>query len=200
VDVGGGTGGDKIALALCYDGVKISEVRAEAYAVDPSITTMEIAGKVAGILKHGGCAVVDVIGLGAGVQHRLTEMGLDSIPFNAAARTDFTDKSGELGFENWRAAGWWFLRELLDPSGGVGVCLPPDDELTGDLTAPHLKRIGSNGKMLIESKDEIKKRIGRSTDMADAVIQALVGPLLWYEHNAPPVLDDRFRRAANLGY
>jgi len=184
VDVGGGTGGDKITLAPCYDGVKIDEIRSSAFAIDPSITTMEIVGKVNGILDvHGGGAVVDVIGLGAGVQHRLIEMGRKSIPFNAAAKTGFTDKSGELGFANWRAAGWWLLREMLDPTSGADVCLPPDDELTGDLTAPHVKRIDSNSKILIESKEEIRKRIGRSTDSADAVIQIIIGPHLWREAN-----------------
>lgn len=186
VDVGGGTGGDKIALALCYDGVKISEIRSEAFAIDPSITTMEIVGKVGGILDkaHNGVAVVDVIGIGAGVQHRLVELGKPAIPFNAAAKTGYTDKSQELGFENWRAAGWWMLRELLDPSSGVTVCLPPDDTLTGDLTAPHVKRISSQSKMLVESKDDIRKRIGRSTDLADAVIQIIIGPHLWREQHS----------------
>jgi len=185
VDVGGGSGGDKITLAPCYDGVKIGEIRSSAFAIDPSITTMEIVGKVNGILDvNGGLAVVDVIGLGAGVQHRLIEMGRQSIPFNAAMKTGFTDKSGELGFENWRAAGWWLLRELLDPTSGVEVCLPPDDELTGDLTAPKVKRISSTSKMLIESKEEIRKRIGRSTDYADAVIMVIIGPHLWRERNA----------------
>jgi hypothetical protein len=125
--------------------------------------------------------VVDVIGIGAGVQHRLVELNKPAIPFNAAAATGYTDKSGELGFANWRAAGWWMLRELLDPSSGVTVCLPPDDILTGDLTAPHIKRITSTSKMLVESKEEIRKRIGRSTDVADAVIQIIIGPHLWRE-------------------
>jgi len=200
VDVGGGTGGDKITLALCYDGCKISEIRSKAFAIDPSITTMEIAGEVNAILKKGGVAVVDVIGLGAGVQHRLTEMGRDSIPFNAGAATNLSDASGELGFENWRAAGWWLMRELLDPQNGAEVCLPPDDALTGELTAPHVKRIGSNGKMLVESKEEIRKRLGRSTDSADAVIQVIVGPLLWQEKNAPLVYSNAFQNIANLGY
>lgn len=184
VDVGGGTGGDKITQALCYDGSKISEIRAGAFATDPSITTMEIAGKVGGILKaNGGFAVVDVIGMGAGVHHRLVEEGYTSIAFNAAQSTNLTDTSGELGFVNWRAAGWWLLREMLDPQSGVTVCLPPDDALTGDLTAPRVKRIDGRGKMLVESKEEIRKRIGRSTDYADSVIQAVTGWRLWKERN-----------------
>jgi len=56
--------------------------------------------------------------------------------------------------------------------------LPDDDQLIGDLTAPKVKRILSGGKIQIESKDEIKKRLGRSTDCGDAVMQVLVGPHL----------------------
>jgi hypothetical protein len=77
------------------------------------------------------------------------------------------------------------LRELLDPSSGATVCLPPDDALTGDLTAPHIERITSSSKMIVESKEKIRKRLGRSTDSADAVIQIIIGPHLWRAHNAP---------------
>jgi len=74
-----------------------------------------------------------------------------------------------------RAAAWWHLREMLDPAHGHAVALPPDDTLTGDLTAPHWK-VQSGGKILIESKDDIRKRLRRSTDAGDAVVQAFVVP------------------------
>jgi len=51
------------------------------------------------------------------------------------------------------------------------VALPPDDLLTGDLTAPHW-RVMSNARIQVEGKDEIKKRLGRSTDDGDAVVMA----------------------------
>ena len=60
---------------------------------------------------------------------------------------------------------------MLDPSRGSKLALPPDDELTGDLTAPHW-RVLSGGKIKLETKDDIRSRIGRSTDHGDAVIQA----------------------------
>ena len=72
---------------------------------------------------------------------------------------------------NCRSAAWWNLRELLDPSRGATVALPPDDELAGDLTALH-KKYMSEGKIQAEAKDDVKKRIGRSTDKGDAVVQA----------------------------
>jgi len=51
--------------------------------------------------------------------------------------------------------------------------LPPDDTLTGDLTAAHW-RVQSGSRILVESKDDIRARIGRSTDAGDAVVQAFV--------------------------
>jgi hypothetical protein len=134
--------------------------------------TMETAGRVAGILSaHPEArAVVDVIGIGAGVVSRLRELFPDVNrveAFNSAERSDAVDRSGELGFANRRAEVWWGLRELLDPSYDATLALPPDDVLTGDLTAPHYKVL-SGGKILIESKEQIEKRIGRSTDAGDA--------------------------------
>jgi len=179
VDVGGGQeGGDQTVLALAYDGLKVRELRKYPRA-DPMTATMETVGLVAGILRRNrGQAVVDSIGIGAGVLHRLVEQGFNAIAFVASKGTGYMDQSGELGFSNWRSAGWWILRELLEPDSGLLVLLPDDDELIGDLTAPKVKRILSGGRIQIESKEEIRKRIGRSTDCGDAVMQVLVGPHL----------------------
>jgi hypothetical protein len=92
--------------------------------------------------------------------------------FNASERSEARDRTGELGFTNRRSEGWWTLREWLDPAYGEWLALPPDDRLTGDLTAPHY-RLMSGGKVQVESKDDIRKRLGRSTDDGDAVMMAL---------------------------
>ena len=52
------------------------------------------------------------------------------------------------------------------------LALPPDDELIGDLCAVH-KKDQSDGKVMAESKKEIRSRIGRSTDRGDSVVMAL---------------------------
>lgn len=49
--------------------------------------------------------------------------------------------------------------------------LPDDELLKADLTVPHWKVL-SGGKIQLESKDDIKKRLGRSTDTGDAVVMA----------------------------
>jgi len=158
------SGDDKTVLAPRFENV-ISELRRYAKA-----DTMETTGRIAGIMNlyKNGFAMIDVIGIGAGVFDRLKESGVNAIAFNAAERTFLQDRSGELGFINCRAAGWWNLRELLQNDE---ISLPPDDKLTGDLTAPHW-RVVSGGKIQIESKDDIKKRLGRSTDDGDAVVMA----------------------------
>jgi hypothetical protein len=166
VDVG--RGGDQSVLALRFR-AGIAELRRSGKA-----DVMDTTGRVKGVLDAhpGGQAVVDVIGIGAGVVDRLREQGCPVVAFNAAAATQMRDHSGELGFANLRAAAWWSLREMLDPSNGEGMALPPDDTLTGDLTAPHW-RVLSGGKIQIESKDDIHGRLGRSTDDGDAVVMAM---------------------------
>jgi hypothetical protein len=136
--------------------------------------TMETAGRAAAYLrKYSGDTevIVDTIGVGAGTYDRLKEDGFKARSFNASEGTDRTDRSGSFGFRNTRSAAWWNMREMLDPANKEKVALPPDDELTGDLTAPKYKII-SGGKIQIESKDDIKKRLGRSPDCGDSVIQA----------------------------
>jgi hypothetical protein len=162
------SGNDKTCLAIRLGHV-ITEIRDYSHN-DTMVTT----GRVQGILENDPTmtAIVDVVGVGGGVVDRLREMGAKVQPFTASARSRNRDKTGELGFLNVRAASWWNLRELLDPSAGSVICLPPDDDLLGDLTAPKAAEPQSGGKLKIESKDEIKKRIGRSTDRADAVVQA----------------------------
>lgn len=157
------SGEDQTVYALRY-GWLISELRRTSRE-----DTMQTSGRVAGILDaHGGKATIDVIGIGAGVFDRLREQKKKVVAFNAAEGTTKRDKSRELGFVNCRSAAWWAMREILETEP---IALPPDDLLIGDLTAPTW-RVVSGGKIQVESKDEIRKRIGRSTDDGDAVIQA----------------------------
>ena len=64
------------------------------------------------------------------------------------------------------------LRERLDPDGSDPIALCLNDLLVGDLTAPKWT-ITSAGRIQVQSKEEIRKQIGRSTDDADAVALAL---------------------------
>lgn len=179
VDVGSGSGQDKSVFAPRFEAtLDVSDTEYVKMDIVPELRrnnsedTMMTTGRVVGILrKHGGQAVVDVIGIGAGVVSRLREQNYNVVPFNASEGSDMTDSSGEMGFSNKRAAAWWNLREMLDPANNFNVAIPDDDTLTGDLTALH-KKPESGGRIRMESKDDIKKRIGRSTDDGDAVVMA----------------------------
>lgn len=168
------SGGDRTVFAYRH-GWTIRELE-----LKPRQGTMDTANQLAAATFKGNVpAVVDVIGVGAGVVDRHREQGYECLAFNASERTDMRDQSGEFGFTNKRSAAWWQIRELLDPDSGVAVALPPDDDLTGELCAPKW-RVMAGGRIQVESKDDIRRRIGRSTDHADAVIQAF-----WTEPAAP---------------
>lgn len=133
-------------------------------------------------------AVVDVIGVGAGVGDILAAP-LDGhgyersvTRYNASRRSTRRDRSGELGFLNQRAALWWHMRESLDPAFGPVLAIPPDDDLLAELVAPLWDE--RNGKIVVEPKDDIRERLGRSTDRADAVLQTLATDSEWDERGS----------------
>ena len=130
---------------------------------------MVSAGRIKNAIAHDGTAFIDTIGEGAGVHSRLIEQGVNSISAKFSESAEgISDATGEREFLNTRAACYWLLRDALDPRLGGKLALPPDDELTQELTEIHWE-VQSNGKIKLEPKEDIKKRIGRSPDKADAV-------------------------------
>lgn len=133
--------------------------------------TMETAGLVRAAHREARAAEVkvDVIGIGAGVVDRLKEQQCPVTGINVAEAAREPER-----FRNLRSELWWSLREMLDPNPRMNpgpIALPPDDALLADLT--NIKyRINSRGQVEAESKDEIKKRLGRSPDRGDAVVLA----------------------------
>lgn len=126
-------------------------------------------------LRKDNCGIVVDVGGGFGGPALLLfkENGIPCIPFNGANSSLAKTKDGKLGFVNKRAEAWWKFREELDPGqqGGSAIALPPDPQLRSDLAAPTWK-LTTRG-IQIESKDDIKKRIGRSPDRGDAAVMAM---------------------------
>lgn len=170
VDIARSDLGDKTVIAR-RQGNTITELNRYSIA-----DTMPIVGKVKGVLDAWpkAYAMVDVIGIGSGPVDRLREQFPERriFPFNASEGTEMKDRAKELSFSNKRSAAWWNMRELLDPAYDSDIALPPCDILTGDLTAPKRGKDTSSGKITVESKKDIKKRLGRSTDDGDAVVMA----------------------------
>lgn len=75
----------------------------------------------------------------------------------------FDKPSGNPRYVNMRAQMWMEMAEWIKGGG----CLPHIPEMVAELTSPTY--FFSSGKFQIEAKDQIKKRLGRSPDLADAL-------------------------------
>ena len=161
-----GSGSDMTVLAI-RRGPVLTELRKFGKA-----DTMATTGRIKGLLDSDAemTAVVDSDGIGKGVYDRLREQKAKAEPFTAAKTAgQRRDVSGEYRFSDWRSWAWFRLRELLDPRSDPDICLPDDDLLIGDLCAPKYK-IESGARIKVESKVDIRKRLGRSTDDGDAAV------------------------------
>lgn len=168
----GGT--DEFTLAMRH-GRTIAEVRAVSGRLVPDGKAGARLVKDAGGCTPGVRTLIDVIGVGGRTYDAACEMaGCDPVPIVVSHATNYRDpKIPEIEFMNERAAMMWNLRLALDPEGGpeeTRLALPPDRELMTDLCAPRYYPRASG--IQVESKDDIEKRIGRSTDRGDAVALA----------------------------
>lgn len=147
---------------LCYPGTETPD--------GPTTASLVIASR-----RDGSPCHVDVVGWGKSAVDFLVENKIQTIACNGANKTQQVTQShgendGNLKFVNSRALWWWRLREALDPVNNTGIELPNNSKLLADLTAPKWT-LRQNG-IQVESKDDIKKRLGRSTDSGDAVAYA----------------------------
>jgi hypothetical protein len=149
---------------------------------------MEMVGRIKNrIASRRAKAFVDTIGEGAGVYSRCDELGLCkteskdgdpgtdqvySVKGSEGASDDAGEKlkdiTGEYKFANMRAYLAWAVRDWLNPVFNGKACLPPDDDLTQELTGTRYK-FRSDGSIIIEPKEDIKKRINRSPDKFDGL-------------------------------
>jgi len=128
------------------------------------LSLMELVGRVQDILNNTeepfGDLCCDSIGLGSGVIDRMLELDIPVRGVNVSESPALTDRYANLRAELWDKTKDWFTQE---------VQIPNDDSLIADLTAPRYS-FNSSGKMIVESKAETKKRLGRSTDFADSLV------------------------------
>lgn len=124
---------------------------------------------------------IDVGGVGAGVYDRLIEMGYGDVvtainfgssPFEPPPMDDQGRPKG--GYANRRAEMWGKSKEWLSDPAGVDV--PDTDALQADACAPGYK-YDSLSRVLLESKDDIRKRGLRSPDEWDAVALTFAEPV-----------------------
>lgn len=127
--------------------------------------TMQLTGAIVAEYQRQesappGAIVVDAIGLGAGVADRLRELKLPAIDVNVAESPSAGGQFVRLRDELWQATRDWFDNRT--------VSLPWDDVLRDDLCAPRYG-FSSDGKLKIESKDQLRSRGVPSPDSGDSL-------------------------------
>lgn len=137
--------------------------------------TMQVAGECIRMLESTAPRVtrlfIDAGGLGAGVVDRLREVGFGS----RVSAVNFGSKSlRPERFVNKRAEMWAGMKAWLMDAAQADV--PDDDALHADLVAPSYS-YDSSGRLLLESKDDMKKRGIRSPDLADALALTFAHPV-----------------------
>jgi hypothetical protein len=118
------------------------------------------------IVDAGGGWGTDAVGA-------LERNGIQTTSFKGLLPSVSTTRDGGLRFYNKRAESWWRFREDLNPDQpfGSAIALPKDASIRADLAAPRWELTARGIK--IEDKAEIRKRLGRSPDDADAVVMCL---------------------------
>lgn len=161
-------GGDSMALAKRYDNW-FDEITAwPGLIVKDGPIAAELVRQTLG-KEVPGTVNVDVIGVGSSAYDSLKVM-YNVKPINVASGSSYRDRSGKLKMRNLRAEYYWRMRDALDPEFGDDVALPPGNEIIADLCSARYT-VSVSG-VLIESKDEIKKRLGRSPDKGESILLA----------------------------
>lgn len=172
VDCSGG-GADPLVLAPRYDGW---------FAPLVSIPGREVPKLAAGsfialtAIKHRRNQALIVLdmggGFGGGAYEMLKTNEIEVRAYKGNEKSARRTRDKQLSFFNVRSEAIWRFREALDPDqpGGALIMLPDDPELVADLTAPTFEPDLKTIK--VETKEDVRKRLGRSTNKGDAVIMA----------------------------
>lgn len=176
-----GAGGDRTILRE-RRGLKAG--REEVFIdADPMRTVGRIVEKINewGLEK----VKVDPIGIGWGILGRLRELSSKHNPSDPSV-THHAEVIGinfaesptpgtEHLFLNKRAEVWWTIGREYSRLKRWDLS-DIDEDTLGELCSPKYEIMDSKGKIKIEAKDEVRKRLGRSPDSADALLLAFVDP------------------------
>lgn len=134
------------------------------------LDTMTFASIVAERIKEfePDAVFADSGGVGGGVIDRLHQLGFP------VTGVEFGGKpSDKTKFLNKRAEMWGLMGKWLADVGKI----PKDDDLIADISAPTYSFSGDKGQIVLEKKDEMKKRGLASPDAADALALTFAYPV-----------------------
>ena len=164
-------GPDNSTIAPLHEGNVFGRVKSK-----PGVETPDGPSLADWILKErrdGAAIAIDTTGGwgGSARDHLLTHHKIRVIAVVFSAASKGGDSETQLGYFNQRAALHWEFRKALDPAKAKEpVALPPGDRIIAQLTAARWKP--RSGKILVESKEDIRTRLGSSPDEADAIMEA----------------------------
>lgn len=164
-------GGDKCPV-MYIENRKIIEKK-ELYVKDP----MLVAGEILSMGARHNCDnfIVDSIGIGAGIVARVAEVKRREIEAGYAEVIKFNSSekaNNEEMYYNKRTEAYCITQEKIFKRE---VPYIEDEDVRKDLTAIHYSVINSKGKMKLEAKEEVKKRIGHSPDDGDCFVMGIYG-------------------------
>lgn len=178
VDIAQG-GSDQTCLAALYTDNWFAEI--DTYKGVDTKDGASVAALVVKKVRDRANISLDLTG-GWGGSARDILKNLDIETCGVVFSSGSSARSRDMKFDmlNMRSELWWKFREALDPESDARIALPPDRILAAQLCAPVWRLRGTS--IVIEQKDEIRKRLGTSTDKADAVLLAWHRRLrLWEE-------------------
>ena len=121
--------------------------------------TVNTANTIMAMCDKTDVVNVDDTGVGGGVSDILNANGYNVNPVNFGSSAQDKDKYG-----NTISEMWFYFRDLIDT-----VQIPDDMELLEELT-DRMYKYDSKQRMVVESKDDYKKRNMKSPDKADALL------------------------------
>lgn len=158
-------------------------------------------GHVTRCRRNEASVIIDVGGGYAGnLIERLKDNGIAYTRFDGSTEPRGRAKGSNLKFANKRAEAYFRLMESLDPDqeGGSIIALPPDSELRADLASVRYET-GRRG-IILDDKDDIRVRLGRSPNKGDAVVMAHYDGLNPLKRRGRPATRTGRRPQAIVGY
>lgn len=134
------------------------------------LSTVELSDEIRELIQkyriHPSNVIVDSDGVGGGVADQIRGMNFvnNSSPVNGK------------NFSNLKSQCYTKLSELFR-EGKISINLYEPttiDEITQELLSIKLKNLDKDGKIQVQSKDEIKKVLGKSPDLSDAIMMRML--------------------------
>ena len=156
--------GSDRSVACVWVGMTIVEI-----SVYSKLSTVELSSEIRNLIaKHGvhpTNVIVDSDGVGGGVADQIRG-------------TNFVNNAKPLhnqNFSNLKSQCYVKLSELFKEGKiSINILSPSDiDDLTQELLAIKLKDVDKDNKVQVASKDEMKKILGRSPDLSDALMMRM---------------------------